>query len=734
MVSLKEKFTYLPSGEIDIATWIANAKITHNLDKTDLIEQACHLAKDASQGLTTFYGRPCIEKGLEMGGIMLELHLDQEAIAAAIMLSCMQHTKLDLETVTEKLGPNVTKLIRGVQQMDTIRSLQKNTNKDSAQLQTDRLRKLLLAMVSDIRVVLIKLAERICIMRGIKDINPSERKHIAQETMDIYAPLANRLGIGQLKWELEDVAFHYTDPTTYKKIAHYIAERRIDRENRIKTIIASLKETLKKSGIKAEISGRAKHIYSIYLKAKRKEVDLDNIYDITAVRILVPEIEDCYAALSVAHSLWEHIPAEFDDYITTPKPNGYRSIHTAVVGPDGKNLEIQIRTHKMHEEAERGVAAHWLYKETKTDTAGYESKISFLRQLVDWHREVANDDDARSDADTLYAQILEDRVYVFTPAGEILDLPSGATPLDCAYQIHSQIGNHCRGAKINGHIVPLTYHLRTGDQIEILTNPNGTPSRDWLNPEFGYITTARARDKIAHWFRIQDFDQHIESGKRILEREFSRLNTQINIQKIAAQLGFKDEDAFLASVGRGNTRVAQIAHALETEHEPSKSHAIHLSAKKSNSRSSGMRIAGIDSMLTRVALCCKPIPGDAIIGFITQGRGVSVHKQDCRNVSYLDPKENNRLIAVSWDDKNIGSYYVDVQIKAHGRENLLREVANYLANAKVSLVNLTSVMSRNKNLLIITITIQIRELTQLKELLLQLTHLPGVIEAKRVKS
>jgi GTP pyrophosphokinase len=731
MVSLKEKFSYLPNGEIDITTWLSTTKTTYSLEKTDLIEQACHLAKEASKGLTTFYGRPCIEQGLEMGRIILDLHLDQEAVAAAIMLSSMQHTKLSIDTVTEKLGPNVTKLIRGVQQMDAIRNLQKITNKDSQQLQIDRLRKLLLAMVSDIRVVLIKLAERTCIMRGIKDINPAERKHIAQETMDIYAPLANRLGIGQLKWELEDVSFHYADPVTYKKIASYLAERRSDRENRIHTIVERLKENLKQAGIKAEISGRAKHIYSIYLKTKRKDVNYDNIYDISAIRLLVPEIEDCYAALSIVHSLWEHIPAEFDDYITAPKPNGYRSIHTAVVGPDGKSLEIQIRTHKMHEEAERGVAAHWLYKETKTNAAGYENKIGFLRQLLDWHREVAHDDDARSNS--IYEQILEDRVYVFTPAGEILDLPAGATPLDCAYQIHSHVGNHCRGAKINGHIVPLTYHLRTGDQIEILTNPNGTPSRDWLNPEFGYITTARAREKVAHWFRTQDLDQHIESGKRTLEREFSRLNVQINLQKIASQLGFKDEDAFLASVGRGITRVAQISHALETEHEPSKPHVIHLSTKKSTSKSSGMSIAGIDSLLTRVALCCKPIPGDAIIGFITQGRGVSIHKQDCNNVCRLDTKENNRLIAVSWDDKNIGAYYVDVQIKAHGRENLLREVANYLANAKVDLVNLTSTMSQNKNLLIITITIQIRALTQLKDLLAQITHLPGVIEAKRLR-
>ncbi|MDR3477017.1 MAG: bifunctional (p)ppGpp synthetase/guanosine-3',5'-bis(diphosphate) 3'-pyrophosphohydrolase [Gammaproteobacteria bacterium] len=727
MVSVKQKFQYLENGDIDLESWLAKTNAAYPLQNTGIIEKACLLAKESSKGLSTFYGQTCIEQSLEMGEIIESLKLDQEAVAAAIMMSSMRHTKLPIEKVQERLGDGPTKLILGVQQMDAIHNLQ-NAEKARDQIQIDRMRKLLLAMVSDIRVVLIKLAERTCIMRGIKGISPLERKRIAQETMDIYAPLANRLGIGQLKWELEDIAFHYSDPDTYKKIAKFLAERRTDREERIHLTITQIKDKMHESGIKASVTGRAKHIYSIFSKTKRKNVDYKDIYDSSAVRILVPTIEDCYSALSIVHTMWEHIPEEFDDYITTPKPNGYRSIHTAVVGPDDKNLEIQIRTHTMHEEAERGVAAHWLYKEAKSSHGAYEAKIVFLRQLLDWHRDVATQDEEINPA---YDQILTDRVYVFTPTGDILDLQEGATPLDCAYQIHSEVGNHCRGAKINGHIVPLTYKLKTGDQIEILTNPNGTPSRDWLNAEFGYITTSRSRAKVAHWFRQLDLNQHIESGKRILDREFARVGVQINLQKLASHFQLKDEDTLLAALGRGNLRLSQITHLIETDHSQNKDNVIHLANKKQESK--GMNIAGITDLLTRIARCCKPIPGDEVVGFITQGRGVSIHKKTCNNVTHLDPTDTKRLLQVNWDNQHIGAYYVDVLIRAHTQDTLLKEVTTLLANAKMDLVNLNSTVNRN-NMMMITITVQIKSLPQLTELLGQIHHLKGVIEAKRLSA
>jgi GTP pyrophosphokinase len=729
MVSIKHKFTYLEEGDIDLESWLIKIKHDYHLNNTDVIEKAAKLAKQTSKGLTTFYGQPCIEQGLEMAEIILGLKLDEDAIAAAIMISTVRNTKPATEQIIEKINENVAKLIHGVQQMDSIHTLQQSAENPRDQTQIDRFRKLLLAMVSDIRVVLIKLAERTCIMRGIKSINPEERKHIAEETMDVYAPLANRLGIGQLKWELEDIAFHYMDQVTYKNIAKFLAERRVDRENHIHDVIVSIKDKLIEAEIQADISGRAKHIYSIYSKAKRKSTDYEGIYDCSAVRILVPTLQDCYTALSIVHGRWEHIPKEFDDYITTPKPNGYRSIHTAVIGPDNKTFEIQIRTHSMHEEAERGVAAHWVYKEGKSKQSDYEAKIVFLRQLLDWHRDVAGDENEK--INPAYDEILSDRVYVFTPAGDILDLPAGATPLDCAYQIHSEIGNRCRGAKINRHIVPLTYILRTGDQVEILTNPNGTPSRDWLNSEFGYLNTSRAKAKVSHWFRQQDMDQHIESGRRAMEREFSRGNIHPNLQKLAAHFQFKDEDNFLAALGRGNVKMSQVLHFVEIQHEPGKQSLGPIITKKQESKSAGMNIAGISDLLTRIARCCKPIPGDTIVGFITQGRGVTIHKQSCNNMKHLDLGSNNRLIDVTWDAEHKGAYYVDLQIRAHARENLIKEVTTLLANAKINLVNFNSTTNRN-NMLIMILTVQIHALSQLKELINQVNHLSGVIEAKRL--
>jgi GTP pyrophosphokinase len=730
MVSVKQKFAYLPDGELDIDSWLIKAKEFYHLEDISLLENTCLLAKKTSKGLTTFYGQSCIEQGLEMAEIILGLHLDQQAVAAALMMSTMQHTKMSTETVAQKLGDNVAKLIQGAQQMSAIHKLPINIDKVRDTIQIDRFRKLLLAMASDIRVVLIKLAERTCIMRGIKGINPTERRRIAQETMDIYAPLANRLGIGQLKWELEDLSFHYIDPTSYKAIAKFLAERRVDREQRIHTIITRLKETLAQASLNASVSGRAKHIYSIYLKTHRKHTEYKHIYDTSAIRILVPTIEDCYSALSIVHQLWEHIPHEFDDYIATPKPNGYRSIHTAVIGPDTKNFEIQIRTKAMHAESERGVAAHWVYKENKSSQPDYEAKILFLRQLLDWHKDVATQE-TLSIPETAYQQVVEDRVYIFTPTGDILDLPTGATPLDCAYYIHSEVGNHCRGAKINGHIVPLTYTLHTGDQIEILTAPNGNPSRDWLKSGSGYLTTSRARAKVAHWFKQQDLDQHIEAGKRSLEREFARIGTPMNIAKLASRFNFKSEETFLSALGRGNLKIAHVIHTIETLHETSKPVEPPILTQKFDTKSKGMDIAGVTDLLTRIARCCKPIPGDNIVGYITQGRGVTIHKQKCTNTSFHESHNQDRLLKVTWDKEQTGAYYVDIQIRSHNRDNILKEITTLLNTSKIGLLSLNSIVSKNNNL-ITTLTIQIHAANQLQLLLNQIAHLSGVTEAKRV--
>lgn len=732
MVAVKQTFSYLPNGDVDIDAWLQKVNDQYHLKNTDLIVKACRLAETLSKGMTTFYGQPCIEQGLEMAEIILDLKLDQEAVAAAIISSTVQHTKTPIETIQEQLGETIKKLITSMIQMDVINNLVKAKSRNQTQI--DRLRKILLAMASDIRVVLIKLAERTSLMRGIKNINPEERKRLAQETADLYAPLANRLGIGQLKWELEDLAFHYTNPEAYKSVAKFLAERRVDREHRIQETISRLREQFEKANIHAELSGRAKHIYSIYSKMQQKDLDLAHIYDYSAVRILVPTLSDCYTALSIVHNLWDHIPEEFDDYISNPKSNGYRSIHTAVIGPDNKNMEIQIRTRDMHEEAEHGVAAHWLYKEKKFEQSGYETKITFLRQLLAWHKEVATENDIAPNQ--IDQSTLEDRVYVFTPAGDILDLPIGATPLDFAYQVHSELGHRCRGAKINKHIVPLTYNLQTGDQVEIITIKNGTPSRDWLYKGAGYLITPRARAKVAQWFRHQEITQYVEQGKHLLERELSRTGIpHPNLQKIATKFSFKDDDALFAAIGHGTIRLAHVLQSIQSEQHstPEAPETPLFSTKKHTTKVSALHITGADDLLTRIARCCKPIPGDKVIGYITQGRGVTIHRKNCKNISHISSTQTDRFLDVSWDTKEFGYFYVDIQVRAYGRGDLLKDIPSLLASLKIDLIALNSTVSKTNNMVYITMTIQIHNLSELHQLSTQIQQLPNVADVKRIR-
>ncbi|MCD6039947.1 MAG: relA [Gammaproteobacteria bacterium] len=685
MVAVKKKFSYLPNGQVDFDAWIQHNTQKYTLPNKALIQKTVQLAQITSQGLTTFYGQPCIEQGLEMAEILLDLKLDADAIAASIINSSVNETYFPIDKVKELLGASVAKLVSGIKQTNILNTLQANNiNKNRDSTQIDRLRQTFLAMASDIRVVIIKLAERLCIMRGIKNVHPEERKRLAQETLDIYAALANRLGIGQLKWELEDISFHYINPEAYKRIADFLAERRIDREKRIDEILLSLKKQFEKEKIKAIISGRAKHIYSIYLKAQKKQLDYPSIFDYSALRILVNTIDDCYTALSIVNSLWEQLPEEFDDYIAYPKPNGYRSIHTAVLDKDGKHFEIQIRTNEMHEEAEHGITAHWIYKEDKLHHDGYESKITLLRQLLAWHKELA-EHDARPDK--TFEEIFKDRIYVFTPTGDIIDLPAGSTPLDFAYRIHTDLGHHCRGAKINDHIVQLTYALRTGDQVDILTIKNGMPSRDWLQKEAGYIKTTHARRKIIQFFKHHDA-ANMKSDPAL---------------PVPPRPIYSDTPAKLV---------------LPT----------HI---KTTPPITSVKISGINDLLTRIAKCCKPIPGDGVIGYITQGQGVSIHRQDCNNITHLKPAHHDRLTQVEWNSNQSGSYFSDLKIHAHERENLLREITALVANLKINLVAMYSSLQKKNNLMTIVITVQINDKIQLKQLIHQISQLERVYEVKR---
>ncbi len=728
MVAIKQNLPRLTDGNVDLAMWLNNCQALYHLKDMQLIQKSAELAFHSSKGLTTFYGLPCIEQGLMMAEILLELQLDQESITASIMISTLEHTKISDEVIAEKLNPNVLKLIHSVNQMSIINALHKNGN----ETQIDRLRKTILAMVSDIRVVLIKLAEKTCILRSIKNINPVERKRIAQEILDIYAPLANRLGIGQLKWELEDISFHYIDPEKYKAIASYLAEKRIDRQERIQKIIACIQQALSEANINASISGRAKHIYSIYLKMQKKHLDYKYIYDTSAVRILAPTIADCYNTLSIVHHIWEHIVEEFDDYIANPKPNGYRSIHTAVIGPDNKNLEIQIRTHDMHNEAEHGVAAHWLYKEDYIKKTGYEAKITFLRQLLSWQKDITGQNQQPEKA---INEIFDDRVYIFTPSGDIIDLINGATPLDFAYHIHSDLGHRCRGAKINGHIVPLTHTLTTGDKVEIISVQNGAPSRDWLNKESGYLKTPRARAKVLQWFKQQDVTQYVESGKNILEREFARAGLQqIDMQKIASRFNFKNTESLYATLGHGSIRPAQIVQAalIDRNGTSNKSFVPTKITRTSPEKQSHFEVSGINDLLTRIAKCCKPIPGDSIIGYITQGRGVSIHRTDCHNITEITEDQNNRLIPVSWDNKQLSSFYVDIQIRADGQPQTLKEITTVMANAKINIITMNSNIYKHNTSLLITMTIEIKNKEQLNQIIIDIKKLPHINDAKRI--
>jgi GTP pyrophosphokinase len=556
--------------------------------------------------------------------------------------------------VSQRFGPVVAKLIDGVLRMAAISASlsPRQSMVMGTQGQVENLRKMLVAMVDDVRVALIKLAERTCAIRAVK--TAATRSATAWPAKSsISTPLAHRLGIGHIKWELEDLSFRYLEPDQYKQIAKLLHERRLDRERFISDVMNQLQNELQATGVDADISGRAKHIYSIWRKMQRKGLEFSQIYDVRAVRVLVPEMRDCYTALGIVHTLWRHIPKEFDDYIANPKENGYRSLHTAVIGPEGKVLEVQIRTHAMHEEAELGVCAHWRYKGTdvKAGSNHYEEKISWLRQVLEWHEELG---DIGGLAEQLRVDIEPDRVYIFTPDGHAIDLPKGATPLDFAYRVHTEIGHNCRGAKINGRIVPLNYSLQTGEQVEIITSKHGTPSRDWLNPNLGYVTTSRARAKIVHWFKLQARDQNVAAGKTLLERELARLGLpQVDFDKLAEKANMKTAEDMFAALGAGDLRLAQLVNLAQQLVEPERGNEqLELIPRKATGYKPGKRgdiqIQGVGNLMTQMAGCCQPLPGDAIVGYITQGRGVSIHRQDCASVLQLAGREPERIIQVSW--------------------------------------------------------------------------------------
>ena len=676
--------------------------------------------------------------GLEMADILSTMPIDSDALIAAVLYRSVRIGRLQIRDVRGQFGKTPAKLIEGVQQMAIISQARQDTPKQflgAAENQADAVRRMLVAVIDDVRVALIKLAERTAAIRAVKNADAPRRLKVAREVAEIYAPLAHRLGIGHLKWELEDLSFRYLHDQEYKQIAHALAERREDRERYIEQLVTEVQESLAKEGIRAELTWRAKHIYSIWRKMKRKQVDFSQIYDVRAVRILVDSVKDCYGALGLVHGAYKSIPHEFDDYIAAPKPNGYRSLHTAVIGPQGKVVEVQIRTRQMHEEAEYGVCAHYRYKGTDTDSSGeaYEEKISWLRQVLDWHDEVG---DLRELSDALRQDVLEDRIYVFTRDGHVVDLPAGATPLDFAYKLHTEVGHSCRGAKVNRKIVPLTYRLKVGDQVEILRQNEARPSRDWLNQNLGYLKTSRARAKVQAWFKQLDRDQNMSAGKQLIDAEIKRLAlAPVDLVAVAEALNFHAVDDLQAAVGAGDVRLSQVFGAVSrlsgvTQRE------LDLEPRQASpqERTDGIQIRGVGKLLTQMATCCHPLPGDSIAGYITKNRGVSIHRDDCPNMLALEAEQPERIIEVEWGETQIETYSVDIEITAYDRQGLLRDITSVFANERVNVTGMQSTSDSASNTARLNLSIEVDGLSQLSHVLDRVQRIHNIISAKRIRT
>jgi GTP pyrophosphokinase len=577
-------------------------------------------------------------------------------------------------------------------------------------------------------VVLIRLASRTQTLRFLARMPDEQRRPVARETLDIYAPLANRLGVWQLKWELEDLSFRFLEPELYKRIARMLDERRAEREGFIRGAIDLVSRELKAAGIAAEVTGRPKHIFSIYTKMQQKGVEFSELYDVRALRILVDQVKDCYTALGIVHNLWQPIPKEFDDYISRPKGNDYRSLHTAVVGPDGRSLEVQIRTHEMHRHAELGVAAHWRYKERKAGKEDrYDEKIAWLRQVLAWRDEVVDSSDW---VEQSKRAALDETVYVLTPQGRVIDLPRGATPIDFAYALHTDLGHRCRGAKVDGAMVPLDYGLQNGQRVEIAAAKTGGPSRDWLtNP--AYLASSRARNKVRQWFHAEELARTVAAGRQIVEREMLREGgAKANLEALAQQLGFAKPEDLFAAVGRDEIGPRALHVALRGPAAP-ETPAEEVVARKSKAgdAAGGVLFVGVDRLMTQVARCCKPLPPDPIVGFVTRGRGISVHRRDCKSMAQLLAREPERAIEAQWGAGTSGVFSVDIAVQAHDRQGLLRDVSEVLSRERI---NVTAVNTLTRqHVANMAFTIEVADLAHLRRALVQIEEVGGVISARR---
>lgn len=703
----------------------------------DLLLRAYVVAAHAHRTQTRESGEPYILHPIAVTVILADLRMDPDTLAAGLLHDVAEDSEYDQAYLVEQFGASIAGLVDGVTKLKRINELS-NAQQGLADAKAESLRKMFLAMVDDVRVVIIKLADRLHNMRTLGTQKKHKQKRIARETLDIFAPLANRLGIWQIKWELEDLSFRYLEPNTYRELARAMQQKRDEREKWVARVKRELETELRKAGIHAEVSGRPKHIYSIYRKMKRKDVDFDQIYDKHGFRIIVETVGECYAALGIVHNAYTPIPGEFDDYIAVPKDNQYRSLHTAVYSKrSGRPMEIQIRTREMHEIAERGIAAHWQYKEQRKHDDKFQEKIAWLRQLMEWRTDVA---DAREFVDGMKTDVFHDRVYVFTPQGDVIDLPAGSTPIDFAYAIHTELGHRCRGANIKGRLVPLDYKLQNGDQVTIITAKRGGPSRDWLNPNLEYVATQRARSKIRNWLRKQGREENIARGRQMLEKEMKRLAITDSFETVAKLFNYDKLDDFLAAVGYGDVNSQQLAtRVMEAERREQERRQLQeqpfattLSPSRAVDTAGGFSVHGVDRLLTHLGRCCNPVPGEPIVGYVTRGRGLTVHRINCPNVAGILRKgQSTRLIDLQWAAQPTETFPVRIQVSAYDRSGLMRDFSALVADEHINMVAVEAVSGQKDNLAVINATLEIENAAQLTRILTKIDRLPNVVDARR---
>lgn len=713
---------------MELQTLLDKIQLYMDEPNLDMVKKAYSYAEKAHIEQYRVSGEPFVEHPLGVSIILAELELDIVSIVSSLLHDVVEDTSVSSQEIEKEFGAEVAHIVDGVTKLTRMQF------KTKADQQAESLRKMFVAMAEDIRVVLIKLADRLHNMRTLNYLKKEKRKEKSRETIEIYAPLAHRLGMSKIKWELEDLSFRYLKPDMYYEISHKVQANRKQREKDIKEAIDKLNATLESHSIDAEIYGRPKHLYSIYNKMKRKEVEFDEIYDLTAVRVLVENVKECYEVLGVLHEIWKPMPGRFKDYIAMPKSNMYQSLHTTVIAPNGDPLEVQIRTYEMHKTAEYGIAAHWRYKEGKVGDEKFEEKLSWLRRLLEWQKDLQ---EPQEFMETLKIDLFEDEVFVFTPAGDVVSLPKDATPVDFAYYIHTEVGHKCVGAKVNSKIVPLEYKLENSDIVEILTSKKSNgPSRDWLN----FVKTSKARSKVKHWFKKQRKDEIIEKGRKILADHLAKYNLELSekekekeLKEIAKKLDRKDVDDLLEDLGYNNLSPKQVVTKFN-DYEPEKDVVKKptYNSQKSSSVDKGISVKGMDDMLVRMAKCCNPVPGDKIVGYITRGRGVSVHREDCKNLKNLSENEPERIIEVSWERGRTESYQVDLRINAVDKSALLNDITTIIKEEKI---NLLSVMARTstQNRAIINLSLELSSTEHMYDIMKKIESISGVLNVSRAK-